>query len=300
MRPVGRSEPKYRTTILYSRGARAGRLGSEEAPTARAPVRRGFRRRDERVANGSRCPVAAAGAGGVVLRACRLAAGPPLPAPSASWAEEPPPLRHRARGGGLASGCLRGGGDVGARSGFAVVQERPCRAGGRGADRPTSLHAQRAPARHRRGRRRAGGLRATQPHRRPDRPRRALEAGWLSLRRLGRRPAPAGPRAPAGGASPTRPTRHRPAGSTTATTSAACGCTRPACRAGTPPATPPGLLQRHPLTMHPLAHHPGEDSLLNLLLGGTGLSLMVVEGHARLAAVRARIARFVRGEGHGG
>jgi hypothetical protein len=31
--------------------------------------------------------------------------------------------------------------------------------------------------------------------------------------------------------------------------------------------------------MHPLAHHLGEDSLLNLLLlGGTGLSLMVVEG----------------------
>jgi hypothetical protein len=53
--------------------------------------------------------------------------------------------------------------------------------------------------------------------------------------------------------------------------------------------------------MHPLAHHLGEDSLLNLLLlGGTGLSLMVVEGRARLAAVRARIARFVRGEGHGG
>jgi hypothetical protein len=52
--------------------------------------------------------------------------------------------------------------------------------------------------------------------------------------------------------------------------------------------------------MHPLAHHLGEDSLLNLLLGGTGLPLMVVEGRARLAAVRARIARFVRGEGHGG
>jgi hypothetical protein len=53
--------------------------------------------------------------------------------------------------------------------------------------------------------------------------------------------------------------------------------------------------------MRPLAHHLGEDSLVNLLLvGGAGLSLMVVEGRARLAAVRARIARFVRGEGHGG
>ena len=53
--------------------------------------------------------------------------------------------------------------------------------------------------------------------------------------------------------------------------------------------------------MHLLAHHLGDDSLVNLLLlGGTGLSLMVVEGRARLAAVRARIARFVRGEGHGG
>ena len=44
--------------------------------------------------------------------------------------------------------------------------------------------------------------------------------------------------------------------------------------------------------MRPLAHHLGEDSLLNLLLvGGAGLSLMVVEGRARLAAVRARLTR---------
>jgi hypothetical protein len=48
--------------------------------------------------------------------------------------------------------------------------------------------------------------------------------------------------------------------------------------------------------MHPLAHHLSEDSLLNLLLlGGTGLSLMVVEGRARLAAARARLTRRVRG-----
>jgi hypothetical protein len=48
--------------------------------------------------------------------------------------------------------------------------------------------------------------------------------------------------------------------------------------------------------MHPLAHHLGEDSLVNLLLvGGTGLSLMVVEGRARLAAARARLTRRLRG-----
>ena len=48
--------------------------------------------------------------------------------------------------------------------------------------------------------------------------------------------------------------------------------------------------------MHPLAHHLGEDSLLNLLLvGGTGLSLMAVEGRAKLAAARARLTRRLRG-----
>ena len=48
--------------------------------------------------------------------------------------------------------------------------------------------------------------------------------------------------------------------------------------------------------MHPLAHHLSEDSLLNLLLiGGTGLSLMVVQGRARLAAACARLTRRVRG-----
>ena len=47
--------------------------------------------------------------------------------------------------------------------------------------------------------------------------------------------------------------------------------------------------------MHPLAHHMGEDSLLNLLLlGGGGLSLMVIEGRARLAAARNRLARLRR------
>jgi hypothetical protein len=48
--------------------------------------------------------------------------------------------------------------------------------------------------------------------------------------------------------------------------------------------------------MRPLAHHLGEDSLVNLLLvGGTGLSLIVVQGRARLAAVRARLTRRLRG-----
>jgi hypothetical protein len=48
--------------------------------------------------------------------------------------------------------------------------------------------------------------------------------------------------------------------------------------------------------MRPLAHHLGEDSLVNLLLvGGAGLSLIVVEGRARLAAARARLTRRVRG-----
>jgi hypothetical protein len=52
--------------------------------------------------------------------------------------------------------------------------------------------------------------------------------------------------------------------------------------------------------MHPLAHHMGEDSLLNrLLLGGGGLSLMVIEGRARLAAARNRLARLRRREPQG-
>jgi hypothetical protein len=49
--------------------------------------------------------------------------------------------------------------------------------------------------------------------------------------------------------------------------------------------------------MHPLAHHLGEDSLLNLLLlGGAGmLPLMTAAGRAKLAAARARLTRRVRG-----
>jgi hypothetical protein len=48
--------------------------------------------------------------------------------------------------------------------------------------------------------------------------------------------------------------------------------------------------------MHPLAHHLGEDSLVNLLLlGSGGLSLMAVAGRARLAAIHARLTRRSRG-----
>jgi hypothetical protein len=44
--------------------------------------------------------------------------------------------------------------------------------------------------------------------------------------------------------------------------------------------------------MHPLAHHMGEDSLLNLLLvGGSWLSVAAVVGRARLAAARAKLTR---------
>jgi hypothetical protein len=50
--------------------------------------------------------------------------------------------------------------------------------------------------------------------------------------------------------------------------------------------------------MRPLAHHAGEDSLVNLLLlGGGGLSVMVAIGRAQFAAARARLTRRVRGLG---
>jgi hypothetical protein len=48
--------------------------------------------------------------------------------------------------------------------------------------------------------------------------------------------------------------------------------------------------------MRPLAHHLGEDSLVNLLLvGGGGLSLIAAAGRARLAAIHARLTRRSRG-----
>ena len=48
--------------------------------------------------------------------------------------------------------------------------------------------------------------------------------------------------------------------------------------------------------MHPLAHHAGEDSLVQLLLlGGSSLSVLVAFGRARLAAARARLTRRLRG-----
>jgi hypothetical protein len=52
--------------------------------------------------------------------------------------------------------------------------------------------------------------------------------------------------------------------------------------------------------MHPLAHHAGEDTLLNLLLvGGSWLSAAAVVGRARLAAARNRLARLRRREPQG-
>jgi len=47
--------------------------------------------------------------------------------------------------------------------------------------------------------------------------------------------------------------------------------------------------------MHPLAHHLGEDSLVNaLLLASSGLSVLVAIGRARLVAASAKLTR--RGE----
>jgi hypothetical protein len=44
--------------------------------------------------------------------------------------------------------------------------------------------------------------------------------------------------------------------------------------------------------MRPLAHHAGEDTLLNLLLvGDSWLSAAAVVGRARLAAARTRLTR---------
>ena len=49
--------------------------------------------------------------------------------------------------------------------------------------------------------------------------------------------------------------------------------------------------------MHPLAHHAGEDTLLNLLLfSGSWLSLAAVLARTRLAAARDRLMRLLRGE----
>jgi hypothetical protein len=52
--------------------------------------------------------------------------------------------------------------------------------------------------------------------------------------------------------------------------------------------------------MHPLAHHAGEDTLVNLLLvGGSWLSVAAVVGRVRLAAARNRLARLRRREPQG-
>jgi hypothetical protein len=47
--------------------------------------------------------------------------------------------------------------------------------------------------------------------------------------------------------------------------------------------------------MTPVAHHMGEDSLVNLLVvGGGTLSFVVAIGRTRLAATRAGLARLLR------
>jgi hypothetical protein len=47
--------------------------------------------------------------------------------------------------------------------------------------------------------------------------------------------------------------------------------------------------------MIPVAHHMGEDSLVNLLVVGSGtLSLVVTIGRTRLASTRASLARRLR------
>jgi hypothetical protein len=52
--------------------------------------------------------------------------------------------------------------------------------------------------------------------------------------------------------------------------------------------------------MRPLAHHAGEDSLVNLLLvGGSWLAAAAVVGRARLAATRNWLARLRRREPQG-
>jgi hypothetical protein len=47
--------------------------------------------------------------------------------------------------------------------------------------------------------------------------------------------------------------------------------------------------------MTPVAHHLGEDSLVNLVMVGSGaLSFVVTVGRTRLAATRASLARRLR------
>ena len=49
--------------------------------------------------------------------------------------------------------------------------------------------------------------------------------------------------------------------------------------------------------MKPLAHHAGEDSLVNLLLlGGGSFSVVVAIGRAHLAGTCTRLARLLRRE----
>jgi hypothetical protein len=51
--------------------------------------------------------------------------------------------------------------------------------------------------------------------------------------------------------------------------------------------------------MHPLAHHLGEQALAPLLLlGSSGLTVLVAVGRTRLAATRAKLTRPRRSREH--
>jgi methanethiol oxidase len=154
---------------------------------------------------------------------------------------------------------------------------------------------------------RLGGIVRRQPH--PTAPDRPLAGGpqMLEVSRDGRRiyvtnslygsgtrsstptgsapgwPSSTPPPRTAAGWSPTH------GSSPTATTSAACGSTRPGSRAATPPATPTAT----PADMHPIvAHHAGEQALAPLLLlASGGVPLLLTMTQDRLTAVRQWLAR---------
>ena len=156
------------------------------------------------------------------------------------------------------------------------------------------------PRRHRRppappGRARpAAGWRAPDGRGQPRRP--AGLCHQLAVRGLGRHLLPRRRRR-LGGQAGRRPgrRRHQPwtrGSSPTATTSAGCGSTRPACRPATPPATPTATPADHA----PLAHHAGRAGPRPAAAAraAAGLSLLVAIGRARLAAARAKLTRARR------
>ena len=215
-------------------------------------------------------------------------AGRPRPAPPRPQAlrgRAPPDQRHRPVGGRpLAVRVV-----LGHRRAQAVRRQRPLQPG---RDRLGP------PRRHRRPPAPPLGTRPA-PFRRPpdgrDQPRRPPGlCHQLAVRRLGRHLLPRRRRRLAGQAR--RQPHHAAAwpptrgSSPTATTSAACGSTRPASKAATPPATPTATPARP--DMHPLAHHAGEQALAPLLLlAGGGFTMVVAIGRAGLADARKRLAR---------